>query len=121
MSLRAPAGQGASPPCRSSRWALPWSAMTEQSAPNPLVEALREGAKQALPPVEGEIRAPGLHGPVEVIRDHWGVPHIYANDLHGLFFAQSWVIVSERLFQFDFLSRLATGRLSEMFSELTLP
>jgi penicillin amidase len=95
--------------------------MTEPSAPNPLVEALREGAKQALPPVEGAIRAPGLHGPVEVIRDHWGVPHIYANDLHDLFFAQSWVIVSERLFQFDFLSRLATGRLSEMFSELTLP
>jgi penicillin amidase len=95
--------------------------MTEASAPNPLVEAIREGAKRALPPVEGEIRAPGLHGQVEIMRDRWGVPHIYATDLHDLFFAQSWVMMSERLFQFDFLARLSTGTLSELFSELTLP
>ncbi len=95
--------------------------MSDQAAPNPLVEAVREGAKQALPPVEGDVRAPGLHGEVDVIRDRWGVPHIYATDLHDLFLAQGWVIASERLFQFDFLSRLATGTLSELFSELTLP
>ena len=92
--------------------------MTEES---PLATAMREAARQALPPLEGEINAPGLHGEVEVIRDRWGVPHIYAGDEHDLFFAQGWVIASERLFQFDFLSRLATGRLSEMFSELTVP
>lgn len=49
------------------------------------------------------------------------MPHIYATDLHDLFMAQGHVIASERLFQFDFLARLATGRLSEVFSELTLP
>jgi penicillin amidase len=92
--------------------------MTEES---PVAAAMREAARQALPPLEGEIQAPGLHGEVEVIRDRWGVPHIYAGDEHDLFFAQGWVIASERLFQFDFLSRLATGRLSEMFSELTVP
>jgi penicillin G amidase len=95
--------------------------MSEASASTPLSEAVREGAKRALPPTEGEVRAPGLHGKVEVIRDRWGVPHIYATDLHDLFFVQGWVIASERLFQFDFLARLATGRLSELFSELTLP
>lgn len=84
-------------------------------------EALREGAKRALPPVEGEVRAPGLRGPVEVIRDRWGVPHIYAENDHDLFFAQGYVIASERLFQLDFLLRLGTGTLSELFSELTLP
>ena len=95
--------------------------MSDQAPPSPLAEAVREGARRALPPVEGEIRASGLHGEVEVIRDRWGVPHIYATDLHDLFLAQGWVIASERLFQFDLMSRLATGTLSELFSELTLP
>ncbi|MGH2710653.1 MAG: penicillin acylase family protein [Actinomycetota bacterium] len=94
--------------------------MTTES-PNPIAEAMREAARRALPPVEGDIKAPGLHREVEVIRDRWGVPHIYATDLHDLYMAQGWVIASERLFQFDFLSRLATGRLSEMLSELTVP
>ncbi len=85
------------------------------------VEDLGKGARRALPPVEGEVRAPGLRAPVEVIRDRWGVPHIYAENDHDLFFAQGYVIASERLFQLDFLLRLSTGTLSEMFSELTLP
>jgi penicillin amidase len=95
--------------------------MTEASGSSPVAEALREAARRALPPLEGDVAAPGLRAPVEVIRDRWGVPHIYASDLHDLFLAQGWVIASERLFQFDFLSRLATGRLSEMLSELTVP
>ena len=80
-----------------------------------------EGARRALPPVEGEVRAPGLREEVEVIRDRWGVPHIYARNLDDLFFAQGYVVASERLFQIEFMGRLGTGRLSEMFSELTLP
>ncbi|MDQ4005614.1 MAG: penicillin acylase family protein, partial [Actinomycetota bacterium] len=88
---------------------------------NPWVEALREGARRALPPVEGEVRAAGLREEVQVIRDRWGVPHIYANNLHDLFLAQGYVIASERLFQIEFMGRLGLGRLSELFSELTLP
>ncbi|MGH2684684.1 MAG: penicillin acylase family protein, partial [Actinomycetota bacterium] len=88
---------------------------------NPWVDALKEGARRALPPLEGEVRPPGLREEVEVIRDRWGVPHIYANNLQDLFFAQGYVIASERLFQIEFMGRLGTGRLSEMFSELTLP
>jgi penicillin amidase len=85
------------------------------------VEALEQGARRALPPVEGEVRAPGLHGEVEVIRDRWGVPHIYASDLHDLFLAQGYVVASDRLFQLEFLIRLGSGTLSELFSQLTLP
>jgi penicillin G amidase len=85
------------------------------------VKILNEGARRALPPVEGEVRAPGLHGRVEVIRDRWGVPHIYASDLHDLFLAQGYVVASERLFQMEFLIRLGQGTLSELFSQLTLP
>ena len=88
---------------------------------NDLLEALREASRRALPPVEGEVRAPGLRAPVEVIRDRWGVPHIYAEDLHDLWFAQGFVMASERLFQIDFMTRLGSGRLAELFGELVLP
>ena len=83
--------------------------------------ALREASRRALPPVEGEVGAGGLHAPVEVIRDRWGVPHIYAHDTHDVWFAQGFVMASERLFQIDMLTRLGSGRLSELFGELTLP
>jgi penicillin G amidase len=85
------------------------------------VEGLEEGARRALPPVEGDVEIPGLHGEVEVIRDRWGVPHIYAGDLHDLYLAQGYVMASERLFQLEFLIRLGMGTLSELFSELTAP
>jgi penicillin G amidase len=84
-------------------------------------DTLRERARAGLPPVDGELRVDGLHGAVEVIRDRWGVPHIYAGDEHDLFFAANFVACSERLFQLDFLLRLANGRLSELISQLGLP
>ncbi len=83
-------------------------------------EALREKARAGLAPVEGELRVPGLHGPVEVIRDRWGVPHVYASDVHDLFFAANFVSCSERLFQMDLMLRLANGRLAELVSDLGL-
>src|SRR5207249_10471947 len=70
---------------------------------------------------EGELKVAGLEAPVEVFRDSWGVPHVYAENLHDLFFAQGFVIASERLFQLDFMLRLANGRLSELVSEMALP
>jgi penicillin amidase len=82
---------------------------------------MREAARAALPPVEGDVRLPGLRDPVEVIRDRWGVPHIYAGNEDDLWLAQGYVLGSERLFQLDVLLRLSTGRLSEMFSDLTIP
>jgi penicillin G amidase len=82
---------------------------------------IKERARQSLPPVEGQIKVPGLSAPVEVIRDRWGVPHIYAENLHDLLFAQGFVVASERLFQLDFMLRLANGRLSELVSEMALP
>jgi penicillin amidase len=85
------------------------------------VDQLRDRARAGLAPIDGELRVDGLHEPVEVIRDGWGVPHIYGGDEHDLFFAANFVACSERLFQVDFLLRLANGRLSELISQLGLP
>src|SRR5256714_11568426 len=86
-----------------------------------MADMLKEKARAGLAPVEGEIRLGGLQEPVEVIRDRWGVPHIYARNLHDLWFAQGFVVTSERLFQIDLTFRLVTGRLAEMVSENGLP
>lgn len=85
------------------------------------VEGLREVARAALPPVHGERSVPGLREGVEVLRDTWGVAYISAANLDDLWFAQGWVTASERCFQLELALRAATGRLSELFADATLP
>ena len=41
--------------------------------------------------------AAGLTGPVEIIVDRWGIPHIYAGAVRDVFFAQGWNAARERL------------------------
>ncbi|MFL5735319.1 MAG: penicillin acylase family protein [Chloroflexia bacterium] len=77
-------------------------------------------SRRSLPVTDGKLRMPGLHGPVEVIRDRWGVPHIYALDVHDLMFAQGFVHAQDRLFQMDFQRRLVAGRLSEVLGRATV-
>lgn len=62
----------------------------------------------------------GLQGQVEVIRDKWGIPHIYADNDHDLFFAQGFVQAQDRLWQMEINRRTAKGTLSELFGELAL-
>ena len=56
----------------------------------------------------------GLREPVEILRDRWGVPHIYAKNTNDLFFAQGWMAAKDRLFQIDLWRRAGTGKLSEV-------
>ena len=86
-----------------------------------VVEQLRAAAAATRFPEEGELAAPGLAEPVDVVRDRWGVPYITATTLDDLWFAQGLVTAGERLFQLDLLLRAAGGRLSEVFADRTLP
>jgi len=81
---------------------------------------LKQLSKRKLPQVEGTLELPGLKAPVEVIRDKWGVPHIYAENDHDLFFAQGFVEAQDRFWQLELNRRTATGRLSEIFGEIAL-
>ncbi|MEZ4701689.1 MAG: penicillin acylase family protein [Rhodothermales bacterium] len=59
-----------------------------------------------------DVAISGLKGRVEVVRDGRGVPHIYAeNDLDAIA-ALGYVTAQDRLFQMDFLPRVASGRLA---------
>ena len=60
------------------------------------------------------VPAPGLHEPVEILRDRWGIAHIYARNEHDLFFAQGYNAARDRLFQLELWRRSATGTVAEM-------
>jgi penicillin amidase len=77
-------------------------------------------SRQRLPQIDGRLTLPGLVASVEIIRDRWGIPHIYAANHHDLFFAQGFVHAQDRLWQLELNRRLATGRLSEIFGPVAL-
>jgi penicillin amidase len=68
----------------------------------------------ALPQVSGTLTLSGPTAPIRVVRDRWGVPHLYATNQDDLFFAQGFVQAQDRLFQMDLWRRSVQGRLSEV-------
>ncbi len=64
-----------------------------------------------------EVALPGLKQPVEILRDRWGVPHLYAQTAEDLFFAQGYMAARDRLFQIDLWRRVGSGRLAEVLGE----
>src|SRR5712691_3692726 len=74
--------------------------------------------RRPLPKTRGKLRLQGLHEPVEVITDRYGVPHIYAHNEDDLFFAQAYMHAQERLWQMELNRRIGSGRLSEIFGEI---
>lgn len=77
-------------------------------------------AKTVLSRIDGDVTLPALRQPVEVLRDRWGVPHLYAQNSHDLFFAQGFVVAQDRLFQMDLWRRVGCGELAEVYGESSL-
>src|SRR5213594_2268023 len=80
-------------------------------------ESVMQKAKAVLPQLQGELSVPGLREPVEVLRDRWGVPHIYAKNQDDLFFAQGFVAAQDRLFQIDLWRRVGMGETAELLGK----
>src|SRR5207249_1052446 len=76
---------------------------TQRSPPPPLVAQ-----------VSGSIAVSGLSAPARIVRDRWGVPHIYAATEGDLFAAQGFVQAQDRLFQMDLWRRASQGRVAEV-------
>lgn len=74
--------------------------------------------RRPLPQMNGTLKVKGLRAPVEIIRDKWGVPHIYAQNADDLFFAQGYVHAQDRLWKMELNRRIAHGRLSEIFGAI---
>jgi len=82
---------------------------------------LKSLSRRSLPKTQGQLVLKGLVSEVEVIRDAWGIPHIYAQNLPDLAFAQGFTHAQDRFWQMELSRRAATGTLSELFGKLALP
>jgi penicillin amidase len=81
---------------------------------------LRRLSHRSLPRLEGAVELSGLDGSVEVLRDRFGVPQVFAGSEWDLFFAQGYVQAQDRFFQMEMGRRAGQGRLSELLGESTL-
>ena len=73
-----------------------------------------------LPTIDGEFRLLGLDQRAEILRDSYGVPHIYAQTAHDVFYLQGYVTAQDRLFQMDLYRRAGAGRLAQVLGDPAL-
>lgn len=64
------------------------------------------------------VKNPALSGSVEMVRDQWGIPHIYGDDIGDVAFVQGYVTAMDRLFQMDLVRHQAAGTLSELLGDI---
>ncbi|MEU3644039.1 penicillin acylase family protein [Lentzea sp. NPDC034063] len=73
--------------------------------------------RNSFPVTDGELAVPGLQAPVEVLRDQYGVPQVYADNPHDLFLAQGYTHAQDRFWEMDIRRHITAGRLAELFGE----
>ncbi|MBP8291855.1 MAG: penicillin acylase family protein, partial [Caldilineaceae bacterium] len=76
--------------------------------------------RTSLPLTSGTVRVDGLDGSVEIVRDRWGVPHIFGSTDHDAFFGLGYAHAQDRLWQMEMNRRIGAGRLSEILGDATL-
>jgi len=74
-------------------------------------------AMRAAIPTSETLLVPGLGESVKVVKDHWGIAHIYAKSEADLFLAQGYNVARDRLFQLEIWRRQATGTVAEILGE----
>lgn len=79
-----------------------------------------QNAKQAQQSAAPELNLDGLQDKVVVTYDKHHFPHIFANNNHDLYYAQGYITAVDRLWQMEFQTMAAAGRLSEIVGEKAL-
>ncbi|MEU9594627.1 penicillin acylase family protein [Streptomyces sp. NPDC048193] len=73
--------------------------------------------RASFPQTKGSVTLEGLAGPVDVKRDGYGIPQVYASSEEDLFMAQGYVQAQDRFYEMDVRRHMTSGRLSEMFGK----
>ena len=76
-------------------------------------ELWRSETTRRVPDTSGSRSAPVRDG-VEIVRDEWGIPTVFASNDIDLFFGYGYAMAQDRLWQLDYYRRRAMGRLSEV-------
>ncbi len=63
---------------------------------------------------------PGLKEEISIVYDSTLIPHIYAKNKEDLFFAQGYITAKHRLWQMEFQTHAAAGRISEIIGPAAL-
>jgi penicillin G amidase len=85
-----------------------------------VIVTLTTGLHTAAQSPAASLQLSGVSQPVEIIRDRWGINHIYAQNEPDLFFAQGYAAAKDRLFQFEMWRRQATGTVAEILGRREL-
>ena len=78
------------------------------------------GGLNAAAQTSGTLSLPGLRAPVRIVRDDRDIPHIQADSLSDVYFAEGFAQGSDRLFQMDLIRRYVTGNLAEVMGPAAL-
>lgn len=70
-------------------------------------------------PIDDRITVEGLSGPVDVVRDKYGRPHIYATSVPDAMRVEGYLVAIDRGMQLEFFRRYSEGRLAEILSNLS--
>ena len=65
------------------------------------------------------VKNPMLSGNVDVVRDQWGIPHIYGDTEADVAFAQGYVTAQDRMLQMDLTRHSSAGTLSELLGDVS--
>lgn len=58
------------------------------------------------------------YGKVELLRDHWGVPHVFADTDAGAMYSLGYAAAEDRAFQMTYTLRIIQGRLAEVMGDI---
>jgi penicillin G amidase len=76
--------------------------------------------RTSLPQIDGEVSLAGIEAPVTIARNQYGLVTIRAENEADAYFALGFVHAQDRLFQMEFMRRLASGRMSETIGDAIL-
>jgi penicillin amidase len=77
--------------------------------------------RRPLPRTQGTERVAGLEGRLEISRDRWGVPHVRAQSLPDVWFAEGFCHGQDRLWQLELYRRAASGTIAEIAGRPGVP
>lgn len=104
-------------------WALnrPWGSIP---AVGPLLSPFT-GFWQNAEPTSGttadaDLTIPGTRQPITVVFDDLSIPHVFAKNDHDAYFAQGYLTARDRLWQMEFQTHAAAGRLCELVGDKAL-